>query len=44
MEDPEEEKPIYKFAKPFGKKEKVLNYTSNTYHLTGPKKLVPSWK
>jgi hypothetical protein len=28
-----------KFAKSFGKKEKVLNYTSNTYHLTRPKKV-----
>ena len=35
----EEEQPIYKYAKPFGKKEKVLNYTSNTYHLTRPKKV-----
>src|SRR5665213_2378447 len=39
MSDLEEEKPIYKYAKPFGKKEKVLNYTSNTYHLTRPKKV-----
>jgi len=28
-----------KVAKAFGKKEKVLNYTSNTYHLTRPKKV-----
>ena len=32
-------KEIEKFAKPFGKKEKVLNYTSNTYQLTRPKKV-----
>lgn len=30
---------INKHAKAFGKKEKVLNYTSNTYHLTRPKKV-----
>ncbi|MDP2166898.1 MAG: MjaI family restriction endonuclease [Thermodesulfovibrionales bacterium] len=30
---------IKKVAKAFGKKEKVLNYTSNTYHLTRPKKV-----
>ena len=35
----EEEKPIYKYAKPFGKKEKVLNYTSNAYQLTRPSKV-----
>jgi hypothetical protein len=35
----EEEKPIYKYAKPFGKKEKVLNYTSNAYQLTRPNKV-----
>jgi len=28
-----------KFARSFGKKEKVLNYTSNTYQLTRPKKV-----
>ncbi|QTY25948.1 MjaI family restriction endonuclease [Flavobacterium sp. CS20] len=28
-----------KHAKPFGKKEKVLNYASNTYQLTRPKKV-----
>ena len=28
-----------KLGKSFGKKEKVLNYTSNTYHLTRPKKV-----
>ena len=39
MEEFEEEQPIYKYAKPFGKKEKVLNYTSNTYHLTRPPKV-----
>lgn len=30
---------IKKTAKSFGKKEKVLNYTSNTYQLTRPKKV-----
>lgn len=30
---------IKKVAKAFGKKEKLLNYTSNTYHLTRPKKV-----
>jgi len=30
---------IKKYAKPFGKKEKVLNYTSNTYQLTRPNKV-----
>ncbi|MFH1503772.1 MAG: MjaI family restriction endonuclease [Candidatus Omnitrophota bacterium] len=30
---------IKKFAKSFGKKEKVLNYTSNTYQLTRPNKV-----
>lgn len=39
MDELEEEKPIFKYAKPFGKKEKVLNYTSNAYHLTRPKKV-----
>lgn len=39
MEEPEEEKVIFKYAKPFGKKEKVLNYTSNAYHLTRPSKV-----
>lgn len=28
-----------KYAKPFGKKEKVLNYASNTYQLTRPNKV-----
>ena len=32
-------KEIKKYAKSFGKKEKVLNYTSNTYQLTRPKKV-----
>ncbi len=32
-------KVIKKYAKPFGKKEKVLNYTSNTYQLTRPNKV-----
>lgn len=32
-------KDIKKYAKPFGKKEKVLNYTSNTYQLTRPSKV-----
>ncbi len=32
-------KQIKKYAKPFGKKEKVLNYTSNTYQLTRPNKV-----
>lgn len=39
MEELEGEQPIYKYAKPFGKKEKVLNYTSNAYHLTRPPKV-----
>lgn len=39
MEELEEEQPIYKYAKPFGKKEKVLNYTSNAYQLTRPSKV-----
>jgi len=30
---------LKKYAKPFGKKEKVLNYTSNTYQLTRPNKV-----
>ena len=30
---------IKKYAKPFGKKEKVLNYTSNAYQLTRPNKV-----
>lgn len=30
---------IKKYAKPFGKKEKVLNYASNTYQLTRPSKV-----
>ena len=32
-------KETLKYARPFGKKEKVLNYTSNTYQLTRPKKV-----
>ena len=39
MEELEEEQPVYKYAKPFGKKEKVLNYTSNAYQLTRPSKV-----
>jgi MjaI restriction endonuclease len=39
MEELDEEQPIYKYAKPFGKKEKVLNYTSNAYQLTRPSKV-----
>lgn len=42
MADDNEEKqepPVYKYAKPFGKKEKVLNYTSNAYQLTRPNKV-----
>ena len=39
MDELEEEHPIYKYAKPFGKKEKVLNYTSNAYQLTRPSKV-----
>lgn len=39
MIDELEEQPIYKYAKPFGKKEKVLNYTSNAYQLTRPGKV-----
>lgn len=35
----QEEKPVYKYAKSFGKKEKVLNYTSNAYQLTRPTKV-----
>ena len=38
-EQQELEQPIYKYAKPFGKKEKVLNYTSNAYQLTRPNKV-----
>jgi len=38
-EQQEQEQPIYKYAKPFGKKEKVLNYTSNAYQLTRPNKV-----
>jgi len=33
------EKGKKKYAKPFGKKEKVLNYASNTYQLTRPNKV-----
>jgi len=32
-------KEFKKYAKPFGKKEKVLNYASNTYQLTRPNKV-----
>jgi hypothetical protein len=39
MEESEEERLILKYAKSFGKKEKVLNYTSNAYHLTRPNKV-----
>jgi len=39
LNDLQEEQPIYKYAKPFGKKEKVLNYTSNAYQLTRPNKV-----
>jgi len=39
MDELEEEQPIYNYAKPFGKKEKVLNYTSNAYQLTRPGKV-----
>lgn len=35
----EQEIPVYKYAKTFGKKEKVLNYTSNAYQLTRPNKV-----
>ncbi len=38
-EQEEQEQPIYKYARPFGKKEKVLNYTSNAYQLTRPNKV-----
>ena len=31
--------PIKKYSKNFGKKEKVLNYASNTYQLTRPSKV-----
>ena len=34
-----DKKEIKKYAKPFGKKEKVLNYASNTYQLTRPNKV-----
>ncbi|MFT3947550.1 MAG: MjaI family restriction endonuclease [Agriterribacter sp.] len=37
----ENEQAVYKYAKPFGKKEKVLNYTSNAYQLTRPNKVGP---
>lgn len=39
MDELQEKQPIYKYAKPFGKKEKVLNYTSNAYQLTRPGKV-----
>lgn len=38
-EQSEQEQPVYKYARPFGKKEKVLNYTSNAYQLTRPNKV-----
>lgn len=38
-EQSEQEQPVYKYAKPFGKKEKVLNYASNAYQLTRPNKV-----
>ncbi len=38
-EQAEQEQPVYKYARPFGKKEKVLNYTSNAYQLTRPNKV-----
>ena len=38
-EQTEQEQPVYKYARPFGKKEKVLNYTSNAYQLTRPNKV-----
>ena len=39
IEGPEQEQPIYKYPRLFGKKEKVLNYTSNAYQLTRPNKV-----
>lgn len=39
MDELEDESIVFKYAKPFGKKEKVLNYTSNAYHLTRPPKV-----
>ena len=39
MDEFEEEQPVFKYAKPFGKKEKVLNYTCNNYQLTRPPKV-----
>ena len=39
MDELEEEQPVYKYAKPFGKKEKVLNFTSNAYQLPRPRKV-----
>jgi len=39
IEGSEQERPVYKYARPFGKKEKVLNYTSNAYQLTRPNKV-----
>lgn len=39
MDSQENEELIIKHAKPFGKKEKVLNYTSNAYQLTRPSKV-----
>ena len=39
MENNEEDEIVLKYAKHFGKKEKVLNYTSNAYQLTRPSKV-----
>lgn len=39
LDELDEGQPILKYARPFGKKEKVLNYTNQTYHLTGPPKV-----
>ena len=39
MDCQDNEQLIMKYAKPFGKKEKVLNYTSNAYQLTRPSKV-----
>jgi len=39
MDELEKEQPILKYAKSFGKKEKVLNFTSNAYQLTRPNKV-----
>lgn len=39
IKEQQEDQPVYKYAKPFGKKEKVLNYTSNAYQLTRPNRV-----